>query len=124
MGEIYSRIPIKITVVGKGVAKAELNRLTAPLTVEEIVKRLPINTRVSPAMGFISILVNMKRGVEKPIDQVEAGTIAYWPRGDAICIYPKDFKPYGSVNNVGEILEGLELFDEVKSRSRIIIERA
>jgi len=123
VSDSLSKIPIKVTVVGRGEAKGVLNRLTAPLTVEEILKRLPMNTRTSPAMGFVSILMGMKRGVEKPVSRVEAGTIGYWPRGDALCIYTKDTAPYGQVNRVGEIQEGLELFQGLRSGSRIMIER-
>lgn len=123
MSDELSRIPIKITVVDKGEATGYLNRLTAPLTVGAIAQRLPINSRTSPAMGHISILIDLKRGVEKPVTQVKAGTIAYWPRSDALTIYPKDTKPYGPVNKIGEIEENLELFNRLRSGSRIIIEK-
>ena len=123
MSDSLSKIPITITVVDKGEAKGYLNRLTAPLTVQEILKILPLNSRTSPAMGVVSIIVGIKRGAEKPVDNVEAGTIGYWPRGDAITIFPKDMKPYGPVNRIGVVEEGLELFNGLRSRSRIIIER-
>ncbi len=123
MSDELSRIPIKITVVDKGEATGYLNRLTAPLTVGAIAQRLPINSRTSPAMGHISILIDLKRGVEKPVTQVKAGTIAYWPRSDALTIYPKDTKPYGPVNKIGEIEENLELFNRLRSGSRVIIEK-
>ena len=118
-----SKIPIKITVVNKGESKGYLNRLTAPLTVETILQMLPINSRTSPAMGHVSILLGIKRGVEKPVERVKAGTIAYWPRGDALTIYPKDTRPYSAVNKIGEIKESLELFNRLRSGSRVIIER-
>ena len=123
MSEELSKIPIKITVVDKGTAKGYLNRLTAPLTVEVILNLLPINSRTAPAMGHISVLLGIKRGTEKPVNEVEAGTIAYWPRVDALTIYPKDAKPYGPVNKIGEIEENLELFKKLRSGTRIIIER-
>lgn len=123
MSDALSKIPIKITVVDKGTAKGYLNRLTAPLTVETIQQILPINSRTSLAMGHISILVGIKRGTEKPITEVQAGTIAYWPRSDAITIYPKDTKPYSPVNKIGDIEENLDLFNRLKSGSRIIIEK-
>jgi hypothetical protein len=124
LSDRLSKIPIKITVIDRGEAKGYLNRLTAPLTVQEILKILPLNTRTSPAMGFVSVIVGIKRGAEKPVDQVEAGTIGYWPRGDAIAIYPNDMKPYGPVNKIGVVEDGLELFHGLRSRSRIIIERS
>lgn len=123
MSDELSKIPIKITIIDKGEAKGYLNRLTAPLTVETIQQLLPINSRTSPAMGHISVLLGMKRGTEKPVTQVKAGTIAYWPRSDALTIYPKDTKPYSPVNKIGEIEENLELFNRLRSGSRIIIER-
>ena len=123
LSDELSRIPIKITVVEKGEATGFLNRLTAPLTVGAVAQRLPINSRTSPAMGHVSILVNLQRGVEKPVTEVKAGTIAYWPRSDALTIYPKDMKPYGPVNKIGEIEENLELFDRLRSGSRVIIEK-
>lgn len=123
MSDELSKIPIKITVVDKGEAKGYLNRLTAPLTVETIQQMLPINSRTSPAMGHVSVLLGIKRGTEKPVTQVKAGTIAYWPRSDALTIYSKDTKPYSPVNKIGEIEENLELFNRLRSGSRIIIER-
>jgi hypothetical protein len=123
LSDELSRIPIKITVIDKGEATGYINRLTAPLTVEAVAKKLPINTRTTPAMGHVSILVGIQRGTEKPVSTVKAGTIAYWPRSDAVTIYPKDTKPYSPVNVLGEIEENLELFNRLRSGSRIIIEK-
>lgn len=123
MSDELSKIPIKIIVVDKGEAKGYLNRLTAPLTVETILPMLPINSRTSPAMGHVSVLLGIKRGTEKPVEKVTAGTIAYWPRSDALTIYPKDTRPYSPVNKIGEIEENLDLFNRLRSGSRIIIER-
>lgn len=123
MSDELSKIPIKITVIDKGQATGFINRLTAPLTVEAIANKLPINTRTSPAMGHISILVGIQRGTEKPVDKVKAGTIAYWPRSDAITIYTKDTKSYSPVNKIGEIDENIMLFERLRSGSRIIIEK-
>lgn len=122
MSDELSKTQIKITVIDKGEALGFINRLTAPLTVGAIMQKLPLNTRTSPAMGHISILVGIQRGVEKPLTKVKAGTIAYWPRSDAITIYTKDTTPYSPVNKIGEIEENLELFNRLRSGSRIRIE--
>jgi hypothetical protein len=124
MSDILSKIPISINIVDMGEASGYLNRLTAPLTVEEIMKMLPINSRTSPAMGFVSVILGIKRGPEKPVNSVKSGAIGYWPRGDALIICPRDFRPYGPVNRIGEINEGLELFKGLRSGTRIIIKRA
>jgi hypothetical protein len=121
MGESQARVPIRIKVAEVGDAQGELNRLTAPLTVGDILKVLPINGRTVPAQGCVSIILGLKRGTEKPVTQVEAGTIAFWPRAMSLCIYPEATKTYGPVNKVGKVTSNLEIFRNLKSGSRIII---
>lgn len=121
MGESKARVPIRIKVANVGEAPGELNRLTAPLTVGDLLKRLPINGRTVPAQGCISILLGLKRGTEKPVTQVEAGTIAFWPQAGSLCIYPEATRTYGPVNKVGKATGNLEIFKNLKSGSRIII---
>ncbi len=123
MSDVLSKIPIVITVMDKGEARGFLNRLTAPLTTESILQKMPINTRTSPAMGHVSILVGVRRGVEKPVTSVKAGMVGYWPKSDALTIYPEDKKLYSPVNKIGEITENVELFHRLRSTSRIKIER-
>jgi hypothetical protein len=121
MGESQARVPIRIKVAEVGEAMGELNRLTAPLTVGDILKVLPINGRTVPAQGCVSIILGLKRGTEKPVTQVEAGTIAFWPRAMSLCIYPEATKTYGPVNKIGRVTGNLEIFRNLKSGSRIII---
>jgi hypothetical protein len=124
LAESLARIPIRVRIVDVGEALGEFNRLTAPLTVGDILKRLPINGRTTPAQGCVSILLGLKRGVEKPVTQVDAGAIVYWPRAGALCIYPEATKTYNPVNKVGGLTSNLEIFRNLRSGSRIIIETA
>jgi len=124
MGESQARVPIIIKVAEVGEATGELNRLTAPLTVGEILKVLPINGRTVPAQGCVSIILGLKRGAEKAGTQVEAGTIAFWPRAMSLCIYPEATKTYDPVNKIGKVTGNLEIFKNLKSGSRIIIRAA
>jgi hypothetical protein len=121
MGESQARVSIRIKVADVGEAPGELNRLTAPLTVGDILKVLPINGRTVPSQGCISIILGLKRGTEKPVTQVEAGTIAFWPRAMSLCIYPEATKTYGPVNRVGKVMGNLDIFRNLKSGSRLII---
>ena len=121
MGESQARVPIVVKIAGVGESQGELNRLTAPLTVGDILKMLPINGRTVPAQGCVSILLGLKRGTEKPVTQVEAGTIVYWPRTGSICIYQDDASTYGPVNKIGKVTGSLDIFRNLKSGSRIII---
>ena len=121
MGESQARVPIVVKIAGVGESQGELNRLTAPLTVGDILKMLPINGRTVPGQGCLSILLGLKRGTEKPVTQVEAGAIVYWPRTGSICIYPDAARTYGPVNKVGKVTGSLDMFRNLKSGSRIII---
>jgi hypothetical protein len=121
MGESQARFPIKIRVLDVGETVGELNRLTAPLTVSDITKRLPINGRTVHSQGFVSILLGLKRGTEKAVNNVDPGTIAYWPSTGCLCIFPDKNWTYSPVNRVGKVNSNLEIFRNLKSGSRIII---
>jgi hypothetical protein len=66
--------------------------------------------------------IPIKVGAEKPVREVKKGTIAYWPLGNALCIFHEDLTPYSPVNVVGKVLEGIEIFKKVKEGTRIRIE--
>jgi hypothetical protein len=122
MDEQISRIPIKIVLPDIGETEGELNRLTAPLTVEEIVRKLPISGRVHKIQRGVSMIIGIQKGIEKPVNQVEKGTITYWPRGDTLQIYLDDSKTRGSVNNIGKVIGSMELFNQISLGSRMIIQ--
>jgi len=118
-----SKTPIRIRVAGLGKAKGELVRFYAPLTVEALLRRLPIEGRAHPLRGGCSFIVGLKRGKEKSVREVRAGTIAYWPQADAVCLFHSDASTYSSVNRVGTVTENLALIREITSGARIRIER-
>lgn len=124
MDESLARIPVKIQIIGIVELEGELNRLTAPLTVKEVVKRLPINGRVHSIRSGVSMMLGLKKGAEKPVRNVEAGTMVYWPRGDALQIYYAEMRPRGPVNKIGAVYGELNLLKDLKLGSRMIIERA
>lgn len=123
MDESLARTSIKLTIPGIGEAYGELNRLTAPLTVKEVIKRLPINGRIHSIRGGVSMILGLKKGTEKPVRNADIGTITYWPRGDALQIYYSDTRTRGPVNEIGTITENLTIFKEIELGSRIIIEK-
>ena len=63
-------------------------------------------------------------GKEKAVSKVKSGTIAYWPMGNAFCIFFEECMPYSPVNRIGKIVENLELFKKVTRGMKIRIERA
>lgn len=118
-----SRIQIKFIVENLGESGGELIRHMAPRTVDAILKKLPVEGRAALWKEEVYFEVPMKTGEEKPKPTVEKGTISYWPMGSAICIFYGESQPYSPVNIVGKVTENLELFRQVKSGTKIRIEK-
>jgi len=118
-----SRISIKLVIEQIGEAEGELARHLAPRTVEAIVKKLPIEGRVALWKEEVYFETPVKMGEEKAKPTVETGTIAFWPMGNALCIFYGESQPYSPVNIVGRVTKGLELFRRVKSGAKIRVEK-
>ena len=67
--------------------------------------------------------VGVKSPAENPKSIVEVGTIGYWPVGDAVCVFFGPTKPYSPVNILGRMIEGLELFRDVKQGTLVEIRK-
>ncbi|MDP7207570.1 MAG: hypothetical protein QGH14_03190, partial [Candidatus Bathyarchaeota archaeon] len=70
MAENVSRTPIKIVLEGVGVARGELIRILAPLTVGAIVGKLPLSGRAHVRGEGLSMIIGIRRGTEKAVDSV------------------------------------------------------
>jgi hypothetical protein len=124
MSESLSRTPIRIKVAGLGEAGGVLVRFRAPLTVETLLRRLPLEGRAHPIAGGCSFIVGIRRGEEKSVRKVEAGAIAYWPMGDALCIFHGSVTHTSPVNRVGLVTENLDLIRSIRGGVEIRLERA
>ena len=118
-----SRISIKFIIEGIGEAEGELVRHLAPRTVDAISKRLPIEGRAALWREEVYFQIPVKLGKEKAEPTVEKGAIAYWPMGNALCIFYGGSQPYSPVNLVGQVTKNLELFERVKSGTKIMVEK-
>ncbi|MDH5663532.1 MAG: cyclophilin-like fold protein [Candidatus Bathyarchaeota archaeon] len=118
-----SRIPIKFTIEGIGEAEGELIRHLGPRTVDAIAKRLPIEGRAALWKEEVYFQISVKMGKEKAEPTVEKGSIAYWPVGNALCIFYGESQPYSPVNIVGQVIKNLEMFEQVKSGTKIMVEK-
>jgi uncharacterized protein len=118
-----SRVPIKFVVDGVGEAEAELNRIISPRTTDAIIRALPIEGRAALWKQEVYFDIPVKMGNEKAKPTVEKGTLAYWPMGAAFCIFWGETQPYSPVNIIGKVTKNLELFEKVKSGTKIVIEK-
>ncbi|MGB9713432.1 MAG: cyclophilin-like fold protein [Candidatus Bathyarchaeales archaeon] len=117
-----SRVKIKFVIEGLGEAEGELVRFLAPRTVDMVVRKLPIEGRAALWKEEVYFETPIKMGEEKAKSTVEKGTIAFWPMGNALCIFYGESQPYSPVNVLGKITKNLELFGQVKSGTKIRVE--
>lgn len=122
MSKSISKVPIRIVISGREECRGEFVRFYAPLTVETLLRRMPMDGRAHPCRGGHCFIIGIKRGEEKSTKEVKSGMIAYWPQGDAICLFYEDTSIFRAVNRVGRITEKLELIENLRSGSRIRIE--
>ncbi len=118
-----SRVKIKFVIEELGEAEGELVRFLAPRTIDMIVRKLPIEGRAALWKEEVYFETAIKMGEEKAKSTVEKGTIAFWPMGSAICIFYGESQPYSPVNILGQVTKNLELFSNVKSGTKIRVEK-
>ena len=123
MEKSVSRIPIKFVIDGVGEAEGEFVRYLAPRTVEAVIRELPIEGRAALWKEEVYFEIPVKMGAEKAEPTVEKGAIAYWPMGKALCIFYGETQPYSPVNIVGKVKKNLEIFESVKSGTKIRVEK-
>jgi len=124
MEQSISRVLVKILIEGfSEVAEGELIRFLAPRTVGAILMRLPVEGRAALWKEEVYFEIPVKMGEEKAKATVDRGTIAFWPMGNALCIFYGETQPYSPVNIVGRVVKNLELFARVKSGTKIRVEK-
>ena len=101
-----------------------LNRIHAPLLVEEIKFKLPFEGKTALMRNEMQITLGITKGNAKPTNDVKKGDISYMPLGDALCIYLEDQRTYSKVNILGKITspeDTLALLKKVRRGSSVHI---
>jgi len=109
---------------GDVILEGYLNRIYAPLIIEEIKFKLPFEGRAALMRSEMQITLGISKGYAKPTNEVKKGDISYMPLGDVLCIYLEDQRTYSKVNILGKITsseEQLELLKEVRRGSLVHI---
>ena len=88
------------------ILRGVINRIYAPLIVEEIKSRLPLEGRTAFMRGEMKITLGISKGNAKPTNDVKKGDIAYQPLGDSLDIYLNDQRTFSQVNVIGRITSG------------------
>jgi len=105
------------------VAEGEFIRHLSPRTVDSITKKLPVEGRAAVWKEQVCFEIPLKIGEENPKSNVKRGMVAYWPMGSSLCVFFGESQPYGRVNIIGNVTQGLDLFGRLKSGTKIRVEK-
>ena len=117
-------------IIGNESVPAELNDSK---TAEQILSELPIESDFSTWGDEIYFSIPVKMGPENSKDIVELGEIAYWPPGNAFCIFygatpgstEDEIRPASAVNPLGWIKGDPKIFKDLAAKTNHIrIEKA
>ncbi|QOJ79517.1 hypothetical protein IG193_03390 [Infirmifilum lucidum] len=99
-------------------------------TVDAIIRATPFESRVNLWGEEIYFSTPVKVGQEVGSEVVDRGDVAYWPPGNAICLFfgptpvskPGEIRPASPVNVFGRIVGDLERLKRVKSGEKVRVE--
>jgi hypothetical protein len=120
----------------KIVIKAEPVETTAELndsnTAKAIRNALPLTGQANLWGDEIYFRIPIHIEPENGRELVEKGDLGFWPAGDAFCIFfgptpmsqGDEIRPASAVNIFGRITGDISLFKQVRSGTRVYIERS
>jgi hypothetical protein len=102
-----------------------------PDTAKKIWEALPIEARANTWGDEIYFGIPVDADTENPREVVELGDLAYWPPGNAFCIFfgrtpasrGDEIRPASAVNVFGKVEGDPKVFKKVRSGERVRIER-
>jgi hypothetical protein len=122
---------INITTASGDAFIAELT-CENPVTAKAVWEKLPIEGKAKTWGDEIYFTIPVTCNVENPRELVYVGEVAYWPPGDAICIFfgptpisgNGEIRPASPVNVFAKIVNNLKLLKLVRSGETVRIEKA
>ncbi len=126
------KVKIRIYTKSTGYVEAELTDEFSPETFRKIVNALPIESVAYRWGKEVYFSTSVQASEENARETVERGTIAFWPPGNALCIFwgptpasrtPDEIRPASPVNVLGKVLGNPDVFDKVRSGEKILVER-
>ena len=120
-----SRIPIEFIIGNDLVLTGELNSVLSPRTIDRLLKKIPINSRIHLWKKELYFEVGIRMGVEKVAETCNAGDIAYWPQGDAVCLFFQTMRPFSKVSPLGQFtsVDFKKVFEQIHSGMMIKIRK-
>lgn len=122
---------IRVVTDATGAVEASLTDEN-PETAEAVWEALPIEARANTWGDEIYFGIPVKVDPENPREVVGLGDLAYWPPGNAFCIFfgktpasrGDEIRPASAVNVFGKVEGDPKVFKKVRSGDTVRIERA
>ena len=124
------RISVTFTDSGK-IVFIELDDSQSPKTVKAILDNLPIEVRINKWRDELyterTPIVAEEENAQSIVNLLD---VAYWPEGNALCLFygptpisksPNEILPYSPVNIVGKIISEGDLLHQIKDSSKVVI---
>ena len=123
------KIKIRSRAIGEVVA--ELFEERSPQTVKALWAVLPITARANTWGNEIYFSIGIKIARENANEVVDKGALAYWPPGEALCIFfgptpasrGNEIRAASPVNIFGKISGDPEIFKKVRHGDEIVIDK-
>ncbi|MGD0145334.1 MAG: cyclophilin-like family protein [Nitrososphaerales archaeon] len=110
-----SRVNCVASFIGGGQAKVSLYRHLSPLSINAIMRILPIDSRINVQPGMCCLFTPLKVGVEKPRISFVRGDVAFLASGGLICVFVQEARSDRPLNPLGKVDSGLELFEGLRA---------
>lgn len=120
----------KVTITAGAVSvSAELN---ASKTADAIWEALPLEARANRWGDEIYFAIPVRLGSEDGLEIVEVGDLAYWPPGNAFCVFwgptpasrGSEIRPASAVNVFGRVDGDATVFSTVRSGVTVRVEQS
>jgi hypothetical protein len=118
-----SRVALTLELKNKGMLECQLIRHLAPLTVNKIMKSLPVQDRVH-VFGdkFVYLETRLEIGAEKQKTQFRRGDISFMTSNASICFFVKDCIA-SPMNHIGIVKQDVKLIDATETGDIMILKK-
>ncbi|MCS7385424.1 MAG: cyclophilin-like fold protein [archaeon GB-1867-005] len=121
---------LKIEFEGVGSVIVKLVEEWGPKTIEKLIEALPIESTANRWGDEVYFEVGVEAAEENSRVDMEVGEVAYWPPGNALCIFfgptpvsvTEKPRAYSPVNPVGIVEEGIEVLRKVNGGEKVRVE--
>lgn len=114
-----ARIPVTLQIEGLSQVDGELHKFAAPLTVGEIIKRLPIEGYVARWEWAVYMVTEISRGVEKSAAKLSPGDLFYWSPERVLGVALVLHTPRSQTIKIGSVGEGYREVSKARVGARM-----